>query len=151
MPQSLVQIYVHLVFSTKHRQPFLADRDFRLRVHAYLAGISRNMNSPALIIGGVADHVHLLCRLSKTGEVSTLIRDLKRDSTKWIKEAKPDLSDFHWQQGYGAFSVSPAHVEALRVYIATQEEHHKTESFQEELRRLCAKYGVAIDERCAWD
>ena len=106
MPQSLVQIYVHIVFSTKHRQPFLTDKGFRERTHAYLAGICRNLDSPSLRIGGVADHVHVLCRLSKTGDVSSLIRDLKRDSTKWIKEENATLQDFHWQVGYGAFSVS---------------------------------------------
>jgi REP element-mobilizing transposase RayT len=147
MSQSLVQIYLHIVFSTKHRQPFLSEPVFRSRVHAYLAGICKNLDSPSLLTGGVADHVHILCRLSKTGDVSSLIRDLKRDSTKWIKEENLQLTEFHWQQGYGAFSISPGHVDPLKQYIANQEAHHKTESFQDEFRRLCRKYGVAIDER----
>ena len=151
MPQSLVQIYVHLVFSTKNRQPFLNDSEFRLRTHRYLASICKNLDSPAIIVGGVADHVHLLCRLRKTIDVAALVRDLKRDSTKWIKTEQPKLSEFHWQQGYGAFSVSPAHVESLTAYIAKQEEHHHKESFQDEFRRLCKKYGLAIDEQYAWD
>ncbi len=151
MSQSLVQIYVHLVFSTKHRQPFLTDAVFRSRVHAYLAGICKNLESPSLQTGGVIDHVHILCRLSKAHDVSSLIRDMKRDSTVWIKEENAQLPQFHWQQGYGAFSVSPGHVELLKQYIANQEEHHKTESFQDEFRRLCRKYGVQIDERYVWD
>src|SRR5437762_66661 len=111
MPQSLVQIYVHHVFSTKNRAPFLRDVPFRERVHAYLAGICKNRDSPALNIGGVEDHVHILCRLSKTLDVSTLIRELKRDSSKWIKEENSRLAEFHWQNGYGAFSVSPSHAD----------------------------------------
>ena len=151
MPQSLVEIYVHIVFSTKTRQPFLTDCAFRDRTHGYLKGICDNQGSPSLRIGGVEDHVHILCRLGKTLDVSTLIRELKRESSKWIKAENPGLGDFYWQQGYGAFSVSPSHVAALKQYIANQEEHHRQESFQDEFRRLCVKYGVAIDERYVWD
>lgn len=151
MSQSLVQIHVHLVFSTKHRTPWLTERDFRDRTHGYLVGICENQGSPSLKVGGVEDHVHILCRLSKTLDVSTLIRELKRDSSKWVKDQNPKLADFHWQQGYGAFSVSPSHVEALIEYIANQDEHHRRESFQDEFRRLCKKYGVEIDERYVWD
>jgi REP element-mobilizing transposase RayT len=151
MPQSLVQIYVHIVFSTKSREPFFNDRAFRERAHAYLHGICENQGSPSLKIGGVADHVHILCRLSKTIDVSTLIRESKRDSSKWIKDENPRLADFYRQQGYGAFSVSPSHVEGLIEYIAKQEEHHRRETFHDEFRKLCKKYGVAIDERYVWD
>src|SRR5436305_5583592 len=117
MPQSLVQIYVHLVFSTKDRRPLLQDRAFRERTHAYLAGICKNQDSPSLRVGGVEDHIHILCRLSKTLDVAALIREIKRDSSKWIKDENPQLSEFHWQNGYGAFSVSPSHVEPLKHYI----------------------------------
>ncbi|HEX5471226.1 MAG TPA: transposase [Lacipirellulaceae bacterium] len=110
-----------------------------------------NQNSPSLRVGGTEDHVHILCRLSKTLDIATLIRELKRDSSKWIKEENPRLVDFHWQQGYGAFSVSPSHVDPLIQYIIDQEEHHRRESFQDEFRRLCEKYGIALDERYAWD
>ena len=151
MSQSLVQIYVHIVFSTKNRAPYLKDRALRERLHAYLNGISENQGSPSLRVGGADDHVHILGRLSKTLDVSTLIRELKRDSSKWIKDEHPRLSDFHWQQGYGAFSVSPSHVDALVKYITNQEEHHCRETFQDEFRRLCKKYGVEIDERYVWD
>jgi REP element-mobilizing transposase RayT len=151
MPQSLVQIYVHIVFSTKGRAPFLRDTAFRDRVHAYLVGICENQESPSLRVGGVEDHVHLLCRLSKTLDVSTLIRELKRDSSKWIKQENLRLGDFHWQNGYGAFSVSPSHVEGLIEYILNQEAHHRQESFQDEFRRLCKKYGIEVDERYVWD
>jgi REP element-mobilizing transposase RayT len=151
MSQSLVEIYVHIVFSTKNRQPFLCDRAFRGRTHGYLKGICDGQDSPSLQIGGVEDHVHILCRLGKTLDVSTLIRELKRESSKWIKVENPQLAEFYWQQGYGVFSVSPSHVPALKKYIADQEEHHQNETFQDEFRRLCEKYGVAIDERYVWD
>jgi REP element-mobilizing transposase RayT len=151
MSQSLVQIYVHIVFSTKNRAPFLKDHTLRDRFHAYLNGICDNQDSPSLRVGGAEDHVHILCRLSKTLDVAALIRELKRDSSKWIKDENPRLADFYWQQGYGAFSVSPSHVEGLIEYIAKQEEHHRRETFQDEFRRLCKKYGVAIDERYVWD
>ena len=98
MPQSLVQIYVHIVFSMKHRRPFLKDKEFRERTHRYLAGICKNLNSPALIVGGVEDHIHILCRLGKTIDIAELIRDLKRDSSKWVKAEQPRLAEFHWQQ-----------------------------------------------------
>ncbi|MCI0331990.1 MAG: IS200/IS605 family transposase [Planctomycetes bacterium] len=151
MSQSLAQIYIHIVFSTKNRQPFLKDRAFRERTHAYLKGICENQGSPSLRVGGVEDHVHILCRLSKTLDVSTLIRELKRDSSKWIKETNALLADFYWQQGYGAFSVSPSHVPGLDEYIGNQDDHHRHESYQDEFRRLCKKYGIEIDERYVWD
>jgi len=151
VPQSLVQIYLHITFSTKGRRPFLQDRELRDQTHAYLAGACRNLDSPSLIVGGVEDHVHIACRLSKTMAIADLIRELKRESSKWIKTKEPTLAPFHWQNGYGAFSVSPSHVDALKAYIEAQEEHHRRETFQDEFRRLCRKYGVEIDERYAWD
>ena len=151
MSQSLVQIYVHIVFSTKNRQPFLQDKAFRERTHGYLVGICSNQQSPSLQVGGIEDHVHILCRLGKSVDVAGLIREIKRSSSVWIKEENPSLAAFHWQAGYGAFSVSPSHVDPLIKYIANQEEHHRRESFQDEFRRLCKLYGVEIDERYVWD
>jgi REP element-mobilizing transposase RayT len=151
MGQSLAQIYVHLIFSTKGREPVLIDADLRERTHAYLAGICRNQDSPALIIGGTEDHVHALCRLGKQIAISDLVRELKRDSSTWIKTQHGDVSGFHWQAGYGAFSISPGHVVDLKPYIANQIEHHRQESFQDEFRRVCSKYGVEIDERYVWE
>jgi REP element-mobilizing transposase RayT len=151
MAQSFSQIYLHVVFSTKNRAPFLRDRVLHKRTQAYLAGTCRNLHSPSLIVGGVEDHVHLLLRLAKDLSVSVLVRELKRESSKWIKSLASDLSRFYWQQGYGAFSVSPAHVEPLRKYIEGQESHHRRETFQDEFRRLLKKYGVEYDERYVWD
>jgi len=102
-------------------------------------------------VGGAEDHVHVLCRLGKQTAVSDLIRELKRDSSSWIKTQRGDLDNFHWQKGYGAFSVSPGHVDDLKSYIANQMEHHHRESFQNEFRRICAKYGVEVDDQYVWD
>ncbi len=102
MPQSLTQIYLHVVFSTKDRRPYLRDGRLRERLHAYLAGIFNNQGCPAMMVGGAEDHVHALCRLGKNIAVATLLRELKRDASKWIKEQEPRLGQFHWQAGYGA-------------------------------------------------
>ena len=151
MPQSLAQIYLHIVFSTKHRKSFLEDNAIREQCHAYLAGVCKNLRCPALIVGGVEDHVHILNRHSKNISVADFLRDLKRSSSEWIKMLNPTLSSFRWQNGYGAFSISPSHVEDVRNYILGQTEHHRHESFKDEFRRLCRKYGVEIDERYVWD
>ncbi|QDU64896.1 Transposase IS200 like protein [Planctomycetes bacterium Pan216] len=151
MGQSLVEIYVHLIWSTKERIPFLNDNYLRNQLHAYLATACRSRDSPAQIVGGVEDHVHLLCRLGKSTDIAALVRDLKRETSKWIKNADPPCGDFQWQQGYGAFSISPSHLDKLTQYIAHQEQHHETLSFEDEFRRLCVKYRIEIDERYVWD
>ncbi len=151
MSQSLAQIYVHIVFSTKDRRPILTDRAIRDEMHRVLGGICNDLASPVLTVGGVEDHVHILCRLGKTCSPADLIKELKRQSSLWAKTNHPRFADFHWQAGYGAFSVSPSHVEALREYVANQEEHHRTETFQDEFRRLLRKYGLEWDERYVWD
>lgn len=151
MPQSLAQIYVHIVFSTKDRRRFLKDAKIRGAMHGYLVGICEKQGSPSIATGGVEDHVHIACRLSKTCDVASLIMELKKGSSTWIKTQFPGLEAFHWQHGYGAFSVSPSHLEALQVYIANQEEHHRRESFQDEFRRLLKTYGIEFDERYVWD
>ena len=150
MSQSLVQIYVHLVFSTKSRKPFLLDKELRGRLHAYLVGACKGQDCPSLQVCGVEDHVHLLVRLGKSIDVATLIRELKKESSKWIK-VELEVPDFQWQSGYGAFSISPSHVDAVIEYIRNQEEHHRKESFQDEFRRLCRKYNLKIDEQYVWD
>ena len=151
MSQSLTQIYLHIVFSTKRRAPFLKDRELRSRLHAYLVGACKNLACPPLQVGGVEDHVHILCRLAKTISVAELLHGLKRESSKWLKTQARALEDFYWQGGYGAFSVSASQVDGVKAYIETQEEHNRTMSFQDEFRLLCQKHGVEIDERYVWD
>ena len=120
-------------------------------MHSYLAGISNNLGCPARLIGGTDDPVHLLTRQSKTRSVVDYIGDLKRPSSKWIKRFTPKQKSFGWQKGYGLFSISAPHVEAVKRYIANQQQHHHRESFQDEFRRLGKLYGVEIDERYVWD
>jgi REP element-mobilizing transposase RayT len=151
MSQSLAQIYVHLVFSTKHRRPYLQDPAIREELHRYPGGICNKLECPALRVGGVADHVHLLCRLGRSISIANLVKELKRASSLWLKIASPDLKGFHWQSGYGAFSISPSHVESVREYIGRQDEHHRTETFQDEFLRLLKKYALDYDARYIWD
>jgi REP element-mobilizing transposase RayT len=150
MPQSLSLVIVHVIFSTKERRPFLAPAT-RPKLHAYLATVARNADCEAYRVGGVADHVHLAVRLSRTITIAQLVETLKTASSKWLKTEWPGLAAFSWQRGYGSFSVGPSDLDALRQYIDTQEEHHKTRSFQEEFRMFLKKYGVDYDEAYVWD
>ncbi len=151
MPQSLSCVYLHLVFSTKHRQPFLRDPNLRQEMHAYLGGISKTLECPPLIVGGVEDHIHLLGRMSRTITQADWVKELKRVSSLWIKQRDPDSSDFAWQGGYGAFSVSPSALDQTSNYIANQEQHHQKQTFQDEYRTLLSKHGVEWDERYVWE
>src|SRR5262245_36978925 len=151
MPQSLAQIYLHIVFSTKDRFPWLKGEKLQQDVHAYLAATLNNMDCPCLIVGGVEDHVHILCRLGRQTTIADLVRDVKKASSSMLHDRDPSLRDFHWQNGYGAFSISPSHVEPLTRYIQSQAEHHRRESFQDELRRLFRKYAMEFEERYVWD
>ncbi len=151
MPQSLARLVLHVVFSTKNRVPFLRDVELRTRLHAYMAGVLQNIGCEPIVIGGVEDHVHILCNLSRTVTIAGLVEEVKKTPSKWMKEQGPAYHDFFWQGGYGAFSVSASNVERVRAYVATQEEHHRKVSFQDEFRALCHKHGVEIDERYVWD
>ncbi len=151
MPQSLARMVVHLVFSTKDRAAFLRDAEVRKRLHAYMAGILQELHCEPISINGVEDHVHVLCNLSRSLSLAKLVEELKKSSSKWMKGQGAGFAEFYWQAGYGVFSVSQSNVEAVRNYIATQEEHHRTVSFQEEYRAFCRRHGVALDERYAWD
>ena len=150
MPQSLALVIVHLVFSAKDRQPLLGP-SIRPALHAYLATVARNAGCECYRVGGVADHVHLAIRFSRTLTIADLVEELKTSSSKWLKTQSPELAAFSWQRGYGAFSVGPSELDGLRVYIDGQEEHHRTRTFQEEYRALLTKYGIDFDERYVWD
>lgn len=151
MPQSLARVVLHLVFSTKNRVPFLKDPDLRSRLHAYVAGVLKNIGCGPILINGVEDHVDILYNLSRTMTIAGFVEEAKKVSSKWMKQQGPQYGDFFWQGGYGAFSVSQSNVEPVRAYIAAQEEHHRKVSFQDEFRVLCRKHGVEIDERYDWD
>jgi len=150
MPQSLSYLLIHIVFSTKDRAPIL-NASILPDLHAYLATVARNADCECYRVGGVADHVHLAIRISRTITMAQLVEELKTSSSKWLKTQSPTLARFVWQRGYGAFSVGPSDLEALRNYIDTQEEHHRTHTFQEEYRAFLKRYGVEFDERYVWD
>src|SRR5678816_2386135 len=134
MPQSLSAVYIHLVFSTKERRPFLRDESVRDNLHAQLGGISKTLECPPLSVGGVEDHVHMLCRFGRTITQAEWVKEIKRVSNAWVKEYGCEYAGFEWQGGYADFSVSKSGLEEVKRYIARQEEHHRKITFQEELR-----------------
>jgi putative transposase len=150
MPQSLASLYVHLVFSTKHREPWLT-ADLCPRLYPFIGGIVRDRKCVLVEIGGMPDHVHAFVSLGREMAVAHLIRDMKSVSSLWVHTEFPDRKGFAWQAGYGAFSVSESNVEAVRAYIREQAEHHRQRTFQEEFRLLLEKHKIEWDERYVWD
>ncbi len=150
MGQSLVNNYIHIIFSTKNRQPFITS-PYDMELHSYLAGICNNLGCTPIKIGGYTDHVHVLCMLSKKIALVTLLEELKSHSSKWIKTKHESLSGFYWQDGYGAFSVNPSEVDIVVAYIANQHIHHAKRTFQDEYRAFLKKYKVIYDERYVWE
>jgi REP element-mobilizing transposase RayT len=150
MPQSLSKLYAHLIFSTKNRHPFLDD-EIRPRVHAYLATIIRDLDSPWVVVGGVADHVHVLFDQGKLHSPVEFVEKTKRESSKFVKTVGAKYKDFYWQRGYGMFSVGPADRDEAEAYVRNQEEHHRVRTFQEEFRAFLNRYGIAFEEQFVWD
>ena len=151
MSQSLANVLIHLVYSTKHRKPFLRDPNTREELNKYLTSCYKSLESPVIIVNGTEDHIHSLFSLSRNYAIKTIVQKLKVDSSKWIKARDRSFRDFAWQRGYGAFSVSESNKEAVRRYIMNQEHHHKRMTYQVAFRKICAQHGVALDERYAWD
>ena len=151
MPQSLSAVYIHLVFSTKDRRPLLRDNSTRDVLHSYLGGVSKQLDCPPILVGGVEDHVHLLARFGRTITQAEWVKELKRVSNLWLKERGRDYADFEWQGGYADFSVSQSDLEQVKQYIAGQEEHHRKIGFQDELRALLRKHEIEWDEKYVWD
>src|SRR6516162_8954241 len=150
MPQSLAKLYVHVIFSTKQREPLLAD-GWREKLFRVLGGAANNLGCQSLIVGGMADHVHMLFQVDRKIAVADAISKIKSTSSLWIRQTQPELAEFHWQSGYAAFSVSQSSVEAVRAYIRDQAKHHRKQSFQDELRGWLRRYEIEWDERYVWD
>jgi len=148
MPQSLANVLIHLVFSTRDRSPHLT-REIREELFPYLGGLFRNIECPVVQIGGVEDHVHILFRLSRTITLAQIVEKTKTSTSKWLKTK--GCPDFAWQAGYGAFSVSQSQASSVVAYIQGQEDHHRVLSFQDELRALFTEAGIDYDERYVWD
>src|SRR5262249_45564707 len=148
MPQSLARNVVHLVFSTKNREALIVPA-LRDRLFAYLAGALNALGCTPIKVGGVADHVHLLFVLSKTLSLSKVVEEVKKSSSKWAKDNGEPR--FYWQNGYGAFSVSASDEDPVTRYVANQEDHHRTTTFQEEFRDALRRHRIEWDERYVWD
>lgn len=150
MSQSLARLHTHLVFSTKNRAPVLRET-VRNDLHCYLATVLKNFGCPATLINSEPDHVHILFELGRTVTMSDVVEEVKKSSSKWLKTQGPEFSDFAWQAGYGAFSVSESNVAAVHNYIASQHEHHRKKTFQEEYREFLTRHNVSFDEKYVWD
>ncbi len=147
MPQSYTNLIYHIVFSTKNRQPVITD-DVKSRLYDYIGGTIRKQGGIALAINGMSDHIHVLVKLRADKAVSDVLRDLKANSSGWMHEVFPELKDFSWQNGYGAFTVSASQIEKVREYIANQEKHHrKIGSFRDEFMKLLRANEIEFDER----
>ena len=150
LPQSFSSVPLLIVFNTKIREGFV-DRNVAPKLHAYMSGVFKECDSPALSIGGTADHVHALALLSRTITIADLVKEVKIASSKWMKVQTRGLRNFQWQKGYGAFGVSESKVSAVRAYIGNQEAHRQKSSFQDEFRALSKKHNLAFDEKFLWD
>ena len=151
MPQSLSAVYLHLIFSTKNREPWLVKPDLLAETHTFLGAVSKQLDCPPVIVGGVADHVHLLARFGRGITQSDWVKEVKRVSSHWIKEQDARMAGFAWQSGYGVFSVSPSALDDVERYIHEQAEHHRKMTFQEEFRIFLKKHRIDWDERFVWD
>ncbi|MGQ0626720.1 MAG: IS200/IS605 family transposase [Phycisphaerales bacterium] len=150
MASTLTRILLHITFSTKKRGAMIPEA-IEADLYAYIGGICRRMESSLLAMGGTADHVHMLVSLGKTVALSDLMLEVKRDSSKWIKGRDAALREFAWQDGYFGVSVGEAGVDALRAYIGSQKEHHRTIDFKDEVRAFLKRNGVEWDERYIWE
>lgn len=150
MPQSLAYNYIHLVFSTKYREHTILP-EIEQKLYDYIAGICKNLESPAIQIGGITDHIHILFVLSKNISLVSFVKEIKTSSSKWIKTQGKQYDNFYWQGGYGAFSVSPKKVDIVKRYIANQKEHHSKQTFQKEYITFLKEYNIEYDERYVWD
>ena len=150
MGQSLVKNYVHIVFSTKDRQPWIQP-PHEDELHAYIGGICKELECPILIVGGYTDHIHILCMLSKKMALMTLVQKIKANSSKWIKSSGECLKQFSWQNGYGAFSVNPSETDILIRYIRNQHQHHKKRTFKEEYIHFLMSNKSEYEEKYLWD
>jgi REP element-mobilizing transposase RayT len=150
MAQSLSSILIHLVFSTKNREPFITPA-IEPELHKYMATIFRELKSPSLTIDGTSDHVHILFSLARVITPADLVEEVKPSTSKWIKTKGREFKNFHWQKGYGAFSIRQSNVATLKRYIHNQKRHHQRVTFQDEYRKFLKAYGIDYDERYVWD
>lgn len=151
MPQSLVKILAHIVFSTKDRVDLIS-HEMEAELFKYITGIVKGNGGRLIIVNGTANHIHLLISIGRI-DIGELIGHIKRDSSLWVKRRFPRSGKFYWQRGYGAFSIGQSQVGAVSEYIRNQKTHHlrNSLSYEDEFRDLCQRYEVEIDERYCWD
>mgnify|MGYP006307689323 CR=1 FL=1 len=150
MAQSFSQIFVHAVFSTKKRYPFIK-AEIESELFAYMGDSIKRLKGIPILINGIANHVHVFSTLPKLITVPKLIEELKRNSSRWIKSKGVSYQRFAWQNGYGAFSVSESQLRIVLQYIQRQKEHHKKRSFQEEFIEILEKHNIEYDPKYIWD
>ena len=142
---------MHITFSTEGRRAYLQNPEIRNELFHMLGHHAKEIGCQPACCGGWIDHVHIRCGLARTVTVAQLVERLKTETSKWVKQRTRELANFHWQAGYGAFSVSQSGVKEVIRYIEGQAERHRTLSYQEEFRLICQKYEIEIDERYVWD
>jgi len=150
MGDTYTSLHYHFVFSTKHREPWIS-QTVEERVWSFLGGIARENKLVPILVGGMPDHIHMAVGAPPTITVSKVIQQIKGGSSKWIKDAFPNMRGFAWQDGYGAFSVSKSNMPTLNAYIQNQRDHHRTRTFQEEFLELLRRHEIEYDERYIWD
>jgi putative transposase len=150
MPGTYSQILLHIVFSTKHRHPWITP-DVADRLYPYMGGIVRAEKGVLYDIDGIEDHIHMYLRWRPDASVSDLMRTVKARSSGWIHDTFPNLGAFSWQEGYSAFSVSKSQEAAVKAYIVGQRDHHTKEDFKSELLRMLRLHEVEFDEQYVFD
>ncbi|QJW96241.1 IS200/IS605 family transposase [Frigoriglobus tundricola] len=150
MPQTYTCLHYHLIFSTKNRDPIIAP-DMRPRLWEYIGGTVRGLNGIPILVGGTADHVHLLVTLRQIPALADFMRDMKAAASGWVHDTFPEMRKFAWQAGYGAFTVSHSGINAVKAYIANQEEHHRKQTFQDEFREFLRRHEIEFEEKYLWD
>ncbi len=149
MANSYLKVYVHYVFSTKNGEAFIHP-DLEKQLWAYMASIAKSNQVHPILINGMPDHAHVLVSLPSTVTIATAIQKIKGSSSHWVSQNFSELSDFEWQIGYGAFSVSHYDLNKVIQYIKNQKEHHKIHSFREEYLHLLKENEVKYDEKYLW-
>ncbi|OGT15761.1 MAG: hypothetical protein A3I12_02265 [Gammaproteobacteria bacterium RIFCSPLOWO2_02_FULL_38_11] len=154
MSQSLSQLIIHLIFSTKHRHPFLKQEELRQQLYCYIKSICHRQKCEIISIGGTKDHIHILLNLHKNSTASLLVEEIKKSSSKWIKTRvsnDDEIKNFYWQKGYAILSVSQSNISKVKTYIENQKQHHKKQNFKEELRCFLIKHHLQYNECYLWD
>lgn len=146
MAQSLCKIYLHIIFHVKTVSPQIANVHLE-RVHSYIGQLVNNTGCKAIRVGGIGDHVHIVCILARNENVAHLVEEVKRNSSRWIKTLTPTYEHFAWQNGYAVFSISQSQINKVIDYVANQAEHHKKQSFREEYLAFLQLYKIEYDDK----